>query len=52
MLAYLFLMKNVYFDKVYAAKNIQCKILFIGSEPFYKVSLTSDEYKYLNIRVK
>ena len=35
-------------------KNIHRKILFRGdmSEPFTKIPLISDEYKYLNIRIK
>ena len=49
-----FLTKKVNQDIVYASKNIQCKILFRGnmSEPFYKITSISDEYKYLNMQIK
>jgi hypothetical protein len=43
--AYLFLIKKVYLDIVYASQNIQCKILFRGNicECLKKISSISDE---------
>ena len=43
--AYLFLMKKVNLDIIFASKRIQCNIKFLGSmsEPFSKIYLMSDE---------